>query len=181
MNLSQINGVSINIHKLFIFKASWLNLHRAYIWKVLNIIFFHPDGLTQLIFNGCSPWTKRPWSFHLPGYVRALVLGKTHRVNWQISSRRQGKSVLERNWWVWIRIKWNWFMGLEKVMLILSTSPFRKKFIDGVGRQLSGLHIWYQPLVSIISSWPLLGKDKYFLSTHTHTLRPGSLTQPDYV
>lgn len=31
MNLSQINGVNINIHKLFILNAGWLNLHIDYI------------------------------------------------------------------------------------------------------------------------------------------------------
>lgn len=31
MNLSQSNGVNINIHKLFILNAGWLNLHIDYI------------------------------------------------------------------------------------------------------------------------------------------------------
>lgn len=31
MNLSQSSGVNINIHKLFILNAGWLNLHIDYI------------------------------------------------------------------------------------------------------------------------------------------------------
>lgn len=91
MNLSQSNGVNINIHKLFILNAGWLNLHIDYIWNVWNIIFFHPDGLTPLIFNGYSPWIKRPELFHLSEATGALVQLRPHRVNLQIVPKKAGK------------------------------------------------------------------------------------------
>lgn len=91
MNLSQINGVNINIHKLFILNAGWLNLHIDYIWNVWNMIFFHLDGLKLLIFNGYSPWIKCPKSFHLSAAKRALVQGRPHRVHLQIVSKEAGK------------------------------------------------------------------------------------------
>ena len=37
------------------------------------------------------PGTKYPWSFHLTGDVRALVLGRTNRVSLQIASKKAEK------------------------------------------------------------------------------------------
>ena len=38
-----------------------------------------------------GPGTKYPWSFHLTGDVRALVLGRTNRVSLQIASKKAEK------------------------------------------------------------------------------------------
>lgn len=82
--------VNINIHKLLILKAGWLNLHIDYIWNVWNIIFFHPDGLPPLSFNDCSPWIKHPWSFHSWTW-KSLVLGRPPRINLKIAPYKAGK------------------------------------------------------------------------------------------
>lgn len=143
MNLSQINSVNINIHKLFIFKTSWLNLHVDYIWNVWNIIFFHPDGLTRLIFNDCNSRDKVSRSFHLTGDVR------TDRVNLQTASKKSGKECVGERLMSENQNEMNWFMGLEELTITLSPSSSQKEVYRWVGETVGN----YQPFIFGTNFW----------------------------